>query len=89
MSHTATVTQKRPHERFFPVKIDKFLYKTNANPKKNILISENIGQRRLNFSRKYFDALFYHFIIISKLIKFKISSKYVLKKQLKVTIYHY
>ena len=68
------------------MKIDKFLYKTNANPKKNILISENIGQRRLDFSRKNFNALFYHFIIIFNLIKFKISSKYVLKKQLKVTI---
>ena len=41
-----------------------YSYKTNANPKINILMSEIIGQRKLNFSLEYFDALFYdHFQI--------------------------
>ena len=35
-------------------------HKTNANPKINILMSENIRQRRLNVSLEYFDALYYH-----------------------------
>ena len=35
-------------------------YKTNANPKINNLMSENIGQRRQKFSLEYFDALYYH-----------------------------
>ena len=37
-----------------------YSYKTNANPKINSLMSEIIGQRKLNFSLEYFDALFYH-----------------------------
>ena len=44
-------------------------YKTNANPKINILILENIGQRRLNFSVEYFDALFYHHFQPNKILK--------------------
>ena len=35
-------------------------YKTNSNTKISILMSKNIGQRRLNFYLEYFDALFYH-----------------------------
>ena len=35
-------------------------YKTNSNTKIKILMSENIGQRRLNFSLEHFDALLYH-----------------------------
>ena len=45
-------------------------YKTNANPKINILMSENIGQGRQNFSLEYFDALYYHHFQPNK---FKIS----------------
>ena len=36
-------------------------YKTNTNPKINILMSENIGQRRLNF----FSGIFRCFILSS------------------------
>ena len=34
-------------------------YETNANPKINILVSENIKQRWVNFSLEYFDALWW------------------------------
>ena len=34
-----------------------YTYRANANPNIDILMSENIGQRRLNFSLDYFDAL--------------------------------
>ena len=36
------------------------IYKANANPKINIPMSENIGQRRQKFSLEHFDALYYH-----------------------------
>ena len=38
-------------------------------------MSENIGQRRQNFSLEYFDALYYHF----QPNKFEIDSKYIVK----------
>ena len=55
---------------------DHNTYKANANPKMNILMSEYIGQRRLNFL--WYISMLY-IIIISNLIKFKIGSKYILK----------
>ena len=46
--------------------------KINANPKINILMSENIAQARLIFCLEYFHALYYHHLQPKK---FKTSSK--------------
>ena len=32
-------------------------------------MSQNIGQRRLNFFLEYFDALFYHYFQLNKILK--------------------
>lgn len=61
-------------QRFFqkPFNLDsRNTCKTNANPKTNILMSENIGQRTLNF---FCSILRLNIITIFDLIKFQIGS---------------
>ena len=50
--------------------IDVVFYKTNANSKINILMSENIAQRRQKFSLEYFDDNIKHRIIPEKIFVF-------------------
>ena len=53
----------------------KGIYKTNINPKLNILLSENIKLKRLI---PFQNISIHNIIIIFRLIKFQISSKYIL-----------
>ena len=50
--------------------IDVVFYKTNANSKINILMSENIAQRRQKFSLEYFDDNIEHRIIPENIFVF-------------------
>ena len=75
--------------RFFQKPFDpdnRTTYKTNANPKMTILMSENIGQRRLNF---LWNISILYIIIIFNQMKFYNQLNIHSTKQLKVTIYHY